>query len=1570
MKKWLVLVVLTFWASNGMSRNAYYTTNEDFSAMPVLLSSTSTPLVMLAMSVDHQLFIKAYSDYSDNDGDGVLDTTYDDLFNYYGYFDSEYCYKQRSYVFYPSSTIDDYPNSVGHTCSQSNDWSGNFLNWATMTRLDIVRKVLYGGKRSTDTSTTILERAHLPMDGHAFAKVFSSSSMTDYTPYNKSTITMCNLSNEVVGDMLPVMLVADGSYPRWATSEKWQCNWNGTSRAPLTEKIADDIVIRVSACENDYEGLTADKCKEYPNGEIKPVGLLQLYGETGDIEFGLITGSHAKPDQGGMVRSNISKIAGNDDPNENEVNTANGRFTTKSGIISNIDALRMVGVEREDSNFHLNCSAYGISIDTYLTSTSSSRLCSDWGNPISEIYLEALRYFSGLTPTTVFLGEDDDIIEGLTHVDNWSDPLSDQNNCAQCSIIVLSTGLNSFDADDLDGASDLNGITSRSHLSEYTDNVGDLEMGDFTDYNYLNGGDNKAACESTDQSSTTVELSDMEGVCPEVPVLQGSYELAGLAHYAKTKDLRSLLDNSQSINTYAVQLAQSLPSFEVVVDDAVITILPACKTNNSPCSFLNVDVIEQTESRGNLVFYWEDSLWGGDYDLDTAQRIEYCVGSACGDSTENDEIRITNTMLSKSTPEIAVNYSLTGTRRNDGISNSLWVESSDGNFSAFAGEVSNIEDQPESKTARFEVGNSDAKLLPNPLWFASKYGGFNDLDGDGTPKNINGDDSEWDSIDNLTGLTGSDGIPDNYFHVINPSELERQLANVFDTIINRTSSGTNAAVVASKTDGVGAVYQALFQPTLTVNEHTINWGGMLHALFIDQYGNVREDTDLDNQLTLDDKVITMYFDAIQDQTMVLRYDIDNYGVITRDASLPQPIDSLKHIWDARDQLARVPSPSTQREYSFENLNRHILTSIGGQVKAFTSDVMQSYQRYFAISNPNFGWQPSDSDITDFVNYIRGEENYFFRSRVIDWDGLGEKVWRLGDIIHSTPLVVGAPNGNYDSQYNDVSYEAYVEKYKNRRQMVYVGANDGMIHAFNGGFWNQPEHKFETSAAQIDSSLNYSEFELGSELWAYIPENTLPHLRWLAYRNYQHVYYIDGEPQSFDVKIFDNDETHPNGWGTILVVGMRLGGSEVTVEVESGVEQDFQSSYIVLDITNPEIPPTLIAEINDFDAQKLGLTVSKPALVKANKTVNGVDVNRWMLAFASGPTGDESHRLSTSDQNTHVYFYDLSASTDHLSKVETSYTFGYGGDVTSVDLDNDYVDDVLYFGNVNAEYTTSIYGELVRVQLNLMSDISPTNYGKPTNISINTMLDTERPVVAAPHFVIDEKGENWILFGTGRLHTINDNLNTQQQYFIGIKEEKNNSFNYDYSEFYLSDLINTSDVTLYSDDTILSNNSTIEVQDEDSNTIELDTFYDLKGYIQSQHGWYIELDNNSTDPTGRNISKATNFSELVFFTQYQPPANTCKIDGTSILYGLDFTTGTASLQNPFYSEVPDEDSNDSPSEIGAQMSLGIGLASAPVIHLGEAGQVSVLTQSATGAIETTSINYEFDKGTRLSWKYIY
>ncbi|WP_185232475.1 hypothetical protein [Teredinibacter franksiae] len=188
---------------------ASYADMEEFISVPPLLGSTEDALVMLVMSNDNQLWHKAYTDYSDLDGDGTLDTTYNDGFEYYGYFDSEFCYSYSSGIFVPNGKVvralsesTATLSAPDHKCtSATGKWSGNFMNWLTMTRVDVIRKVLYGGYRLTDTPTkTVLQRALLPDDNHSFVKVVRDAAidgqLSDYTPISgEDVVSFCNVTD-------------------------------------------------------------------------------------------------------------------------------------------------------------------------------------------------------------------------------------------------------------------------------------------------------------------------------------------------------------------------------------------------------------------------------------------------------------------------------------------------------------------------------------------------------------------------------------------------------------------------------------------------------------------------------------------------------------------------------------------------------------------------------------------------------------------------------------------------------------------------------------------------------------------------------------------------------------------------------------------------------------------------------------------------------------------------------------------------------------------------------------------------------------------------------------------------------------------------------------------------------------------------------------------------------------------------------------------------------------------------------------------------------------------------------
>ncbi|HMW42425.1 MAG TPA: hypothetical protein PKC88_08620, partial [Plasticicumulans sp.] len=143
---------------------------------PIYQAPPRKPLVLLSMSKDHTLFYKAYDDYSDLDSDGVADTTYRNAITYYGYFDSLKCYSYdtTNQRFEPAAASSD------HYCSGTT-WSGNFLNWVSMARIDVVRKVLYGGRRSTDTA-----------DATVSSTSYSTTSSTGAPSTTASSPTACD----------------------------------------------------------------------------------------------------------------------------------------------------------------------------------------------------------------------------------------------------------------------------------------------------------------------------------------------------------------------------------------------------------------------------------------------------------------------------------------------------------------------------------------------------------------------------------------------------------------------------------------------------------------------------------------------------------------------------------------------------------------------------------------------------------------------------------------------------------------------------------------------------------------------------------------------------------------------------------------------------------------------------------------------------------------------------------------------------------------------------------------------------------------------------------------------------------------------------------------------------------------------------------------------------------------------------------------------------------------------------------------------------------------------------------
>ncbi len=1485
----------------------------DYAAKPNQGSTFSSPLVMLAMPVDQQLFQRAYSDYTDLDDDGLIDSTYKDDFDYIGYFDSNWCYAYSSSdkMYQPVLPA---TGSNQHFCQDASaPWSGNFMNWVSMSRMEILRVILYGGHRSTDSATqTVLRRSSLSTNlSGAFAKVYSGADIDKYTPYS-SPVSFCSLWAGA-----PSLRIAAGQFPRWATTEINQCQW-GNAFSPARSAELATHTVQVEACVSGKDGNNAGRCKQYSSGVPKPVGLLQGYGEENQIQFGLITGSYGRNSSGGLLRRNIRQFAGNTDPNDDEINLSNGTFNTSvQGIIHNIDAIGLTA----------------------------------WRNPISEIYLEAIRYFSGSNAGSSDFSTSD-AGRGMTN-EAWVTPMSQANDCASCAIILISSGTNVYDLDDLDNSiSDVTGLSNINDLINLTDDLGDIEYNGNLSGNYYYGGSNNR-CTAKSLSN----LSDAVGICPEAPDKEGGYAVAGLAYHAQTTDLRTDLDGIQNIKTYTIQLADSLPSLSANVNNKTVSFQPITSSG----SFRDLVVDEQTADgkKGKYTFIWEDCQEGCDNDYDASSSIEYCLGNACSPAITGNQIQVSSRFEGKfSNGNYSFSHSIFGTN-NDGIA-SPYAAGPGGGAAQGPG-------TPETQT--YVATGTASGILPKPLRLAAKYGGFNDLDNDGTPNHdANGDgvpdnDSrEWDIRNNATGELGADNIPDNFFLASNPSLLRTQLELVFKDIASRISSGASAALVSNSASGAGSVIQGLFRPKITVRNIEISWVGLLHSLFVDTKGHFREDSN--GNRTLDDystdQVVTLSFDPASSSTVIQRYTSSDNGVtLTPDGSTAD-LTSLAPVWDARERLTEINNITSQRNYTaLTNTGRHILTWLdannNGRVDAGEEQPFVSAT--FTGSNGDYlGVNAAESD--KLVKFIRGEDQTDYRSRSVDIDNDGDlEVWRLGDIIHSNPVAVSKPEGYYSDSKpfngNDATFIDFQKHYENRRQVVYLGANDGMIHAFNAGFWDKNNQRFD-----LNHDPSETQHPLGGELWAYTPMNLLPHLRWLSEPDYPHVYYMDGEPLIFDANIFTPDADHPKGWGTVLLMGMRLGGGPIGVSVNSAT-RTMRSAYVMLDITNPEKPPKLLAEITH---PELGYTTGRPVVIQRRKPNASGDYNfptenNWYLAFGSGPTGTGPSGIrqalgdATSDQNMKVFVYDLKSKNflSAFNPMDSGIAQAYAGNMATVDWDQDYYDDAIYFGSV--ETAGNLSGELLRINL---ADPLAANW------TLGTLTRPQRPVSARPTAVTNSDNERWVFVGTGRELTRADSQNTQQEFFFGVKEPKPSDV-FSYGTVPFSSLIDTTDIKVEADGDLKSGFTV-------SPGTTVSNFESLRNSLTTEAGWKNRLIHDGKNPSGKSVSSPANAFALLLFTEYQPPADQCLVDGTSFLNALHYQTGTAIPASIQQVLTAGGFTDDTVSE--KKISLGAGLAPAPVVHQGSDGKTSIIIQGGAGNISSTNLEYTLTDDGRQSWRQIF
>ncbi|MBN4054095.1 hypothetical protein JYT87_00130 [Nitrospira defluvii] len=809
---------------------------------------------------------------------------------------------------------------------------------------------------------------------------------------------------------------------------------------------------------------------------------------------------------------------------------------------------------------------------------------------------------------------------------------------------------------------------------------------------------------------------------------------------------------------------------------------------------------------------------------------------------------------------------------------------------------------------------------------AAKMGGFIDSNGNNLPDL----QSEWDE--------NNDGIPDTYFESTNASLLKAKLTEAILDIIDRASSGTSVSVLATSAEGEGAVYQSFFNPSINEGNGARKWLGNLHGLFIDAFGNLREDTDNDGALVLEtDLIVKSYFNT-STQLTTFQMFADTNGDGAADSATPISTSTLFEMgsfWNAGRKLAEKVH-TTRTIYTWINANHDSVVDTN-EFTTFVDSKASTLRPYLRATDDN-GSGSADDEAADIINFIRGADIVGMRERGILINGT-EKVWKLGDIVYSTPIVSAAPRERYDLIYGDETYRTFYNTYKDRRQVVYVGANDGMLHAFNGGFYT-PGDDSSTTAVEHGRFTDTTGKTLGEELWGYVPYELLPHLKWLTMEDYTHVYYVDLTPKITDVKLWPEtgDSTHPGGWGTILIGGMRFGGKPITVTdagFPSPTTRTFQSAYFVLDITDPESAPVLLASFTD---SQLGFTTSFPSVLRVSADPsNSAAAVKWFMMAGSGPTTYDAQ----STQNARIKIFDLALSSPiAVSTLDTGRASAFMGDSINVDGNLDYSSDVGYIGD-NFYAANKWKGDLHRINIqNSTTPLDPSTWTRSTFFNIGNGTG---PITAAPTASLGTNNQMWVYFGTGRYLASGDESDTDPQRFYGIKDpcwKDISTCNNDATTVTDSELRDVTLIDVKTDGSVLNGGSDT-------------TFSALVTTAQSStyDGWYINLALSE-----RVLSKSLILGGTVFFTSFIPEANSCTAGGTSYINAVFYETGTSGEKSFF--EDPPPDDGDPPAIIARQKVLGEGVPSAIAIHIGTAdgdsggdckGGVKGFIQQSTGMI---------------------
>ncbi len=433
-------------------------------------------------------------------------------------------------------------------------------------------------------------------------------------------------------------------------------------------------------------------------------------------------------------------------------------------------------------------------------------------------------------------------------------------------------------------------------------------------------------------------------------------------------------------------------------------------------------------------------------------------------------------------------------------------------------------------------------------------------------------------------------------------------------------------------------------------------------------------------------------------------------------------------------LAEFTWNTRRCDAAFAPIGSPLTDMTAAQQDYFGITAAAQFTQYNDMSDGTGGTQDQRGAVAgaNLVNFLRGQRG--MEGFVSNNAG---KLYRsrehlLGDIIGSQALYVKEPSYSYQ----DAGYATFKSDNASRTPVVYVGGNDGMLHAFKAP-------KIATDADGVSTTTDSTS---GTELWAYIPSAIMSKMPVLADTEYgsKHEFLVDGSPAYGDV---NTGTSAAPAWKTMVVTGLGAGGK----------------GYFAMDVTNPTSPKAMwefTYSDTCFDPTSatpayadcyVGLSFGRPIITKLQD-------GTWVVLVTSGYNNIAGKALDG-----HGFLYVLNAATGQiLYRLDT----GAGDSTTPSGLReiNTYVPDLVSDNTTQRVYGGDLLGNVWRFDVNGIYDPA----GREASLVARALDANLAPQPITTRIQLAEyDNKTVLLLATGRLLGVGDVADSQVQSVYGF-----------------------------------------------------------------------------------------------------------------------------------------------------------------------------------------------------------